>query len=101
LATKKPSETLHFSNGDSAVVQDIFSTVQSAINAAASEAEEEARDQTAVVAPIMRSKKAIEELSRAVLALPKARTFKDWDEKTFKEQLNIIDKLIAQMRAGQ
>lgn len=101
LATKKPTETLHFPNGDSAVVQDIFSTVQSAINAAAAEAEEEVRDQTAVVAPIMRSKKAIEELNRAVLALPRARAFKDWDENVFREQLIAIDKLIAQMRTAQ
>lgn len=100
LATKKPSETLHFPNGDSVVVQDIFDTVQSAINAAASEAEENVRDKTAVVAPLMRAKKAAEELNRAVLALPKARAFKDWDEKAFKEQLLVIDKLLAQLRAG-
>lgn len=101
LATKKPSETLHFPNGDSAVVQDVFSTVQSAINAAASEAEEEARDHTAVLAPILRAKKAVDELSRAVLALPKARTFEEWNENALKEQLSAIEMLLAQLRAGQ
>ena len=75
-------------------------TLQGAINLAASEAEEEARDQTAVSAPLVRSEKAVGELERALSALPKARTLPDWDEPGFLGKIVKLKKLLEALETS-
>ena len=98
LATKKRDETIELPGGGHAVVQHLFETLQSAINAAADEAEEEQRDQTTVTAPIVRTKKAIGELERALIALPRARTLPDWVESDLTKELDQVQVLLSSLR---
>lgn len=100
LATKKPEEAISLEDGESTTVKEVLKTVQGAINLAASEAEEEARDQTAARAPLTRSDKAIVELERAVSALPKARTFPEWDEAELSPKIAKLKELLAGLEAS-
>jgi len=95
IATKKPEEAIRLADGDTITVKDLLDTLQGAINLAADEAEEEARDKTAVSAPVVRCDKAIAELERALSALPKARTFDKWDEDEFQSKVVKLQSLIA------
>jgi hypothetical protein len=89
FATKRPEEAVAISSGETVTIRDILGTLQGAINLAADEAEEEARDQTAVDAPLTRSDRAIQELERVLSALPRARNFPEWDEGRF--QLKVAE----------
>lgn len=80
LAQKRPEETVALQGAGPVAAQAILETVRSAITAAADEAEEDQRDQTAITTPISRTEKAIAELQRALSALPKARSFAEFDE---------------------
>jgi hypothetical protein len=95
VATKKPEEAIRLADGETITVKELLDTLQSVITLAAEEAEEEARDKTAVRAPIERSQKAIDDLERALSALPKARTFREWDEGEFQSKLGKLRSLIA------
>ncbi|RXH56722.1 hypothetical protein [Granulicella sibirica] len=98
LATKKREETIDLPRGGTAVVQHLLDTLQSAINAAADEAEEEQKDQTTVTAPVVRTKKAVAELERALSALPRARTLTDWAEGDLDKQLDAVETLLSKLR---
>jgi hypothetical protein len=101
LATKKREETIELPGGGTAVVQHLFDTLQSAINAAADEAEEEQRDQTTVTAPIVRARKAVAELERALSGLPRARTLADWAEADLTKELDLAQTLLSKLRMTQ
>ncbi|MDI3242245.1 hypothetical protein QK292_11275 [Arthrobacter sp. AL08] len=92
LAQKRPEDTVTLEGAGSVAAQAILETVRSAITAAADEAEEDQRDQTAITAPVSRTEKAIAELQRALSALPKARSFVEFDE-------NAMGLRIKQVRA--
>lgn len=98
LAAKDENDIVNFSNGTSASVQDIYSTIQSAITSAANEAKEEESDHSAVMAPIVRAENAINELKRAVDSVPKARRFDEWNERKLQEKVTqlraLVDKLV-------
>lgn len=100
LATKKPEEAISVGDGESITARELLDTLQGAINLAASEAEEEARDQTAVSAPLVRSEKAVGELERALSALPKARTLPDWDEPGFLGKIVKLKKLLEALETS-
>jgi hypothetical protein len=98
LASKKREETIELPGGGTALVQHLFDTLQSAINAAADEAEEEQRDQTTVTAPVVRTSKAVAELERALIALPRARTLTDWVEADLTKELDQVQILLSKLR---
>jgi hypothetical protein len=100
LAAIKPDGEVTLADGNVVAVHEILGSLQSAINAASYEAEEEQRDQTAVTAPIVRCEKAIAELERALSALPKARAFKDWKEDEFTSKLDVLADFTEKMRAA-
>lgn len=101
LATKKREEILELPGGGTAVVQHLFDTLQSAINAAADEAEEEQKDQTTVTAPVVRTKKAVSELERALSALPRARNLPDWSESDLTKELDSVQTLLSKFRTNK
>lgn len=94
LAGKRPEETVDIGNGDSAEVNDILRSLESAINAAAEEADEEQRDQAVQSTPLTRTDKAIAEFERAIAALPRARAFNGFDEAGMVERVNRLGQLI-------
>lgn len=94
LAGKSPEESIEFEDGVTVQVQDILDSLRSSINAAAEEAVEEKRDQTAVNAPITRVDSAILEFQRALQALPKARAFSAFDEDAMSERVTQLKTLV-------
>lgn len=100
IATKRPEQAISIDGRESITARDLLDTLQGAINLAADEAEEEARDKSAVSAPSVRIEKAIVELERAVSALPKARTFPEWDEASFVAKHAKLKTLIAALEAS-
>jgi hypothetical protein len=91
LATKKRDETIPVADGRLLSVDDVFQSIASAITVAAEEANEDDRDQEAQTAPIARAAKAVSEFERALSALPRARTYKGFDE-------SAMAKVVAQLR---
>ncbi|MEJ2855027.1 MULTISPECIES: hypothetical protein [unclassified Saccharothrix] len=98
LAKRKPEQDIPLSNGEAVLTQDVLNTLQSAITAAADEAEELDRDQTAVKAPLARADKAISELERVYATLPKARSYTSFDEAAMQTRLEKLETLIASLR---
>ena len=94
LATKSENDVVKFAGGASASVQEIYSSIQSAVTAAANEAKEEGNDHSAVTAPIVRAENAIGELKRAVAAAPKARRFEEWNERKLQEKITELRALV-------
>lgn len=97
LATKTREDIVHFAGGDDVLVQDLHNTIQSAVEAAASEAEEEAKDNTTVTAPAARLDDAIAKIQRALDTLPKARTLPDWREEDFQSKVTQIRGLLTKL----
>jgi hypothetical protein len=97
LATKNRDDSITLAGGRTATVEQIYSTIQSAITAAAGEAEEEERDHSAVTAPLYRAAKAVVELERAVAALPKARRFDDWSEDKLQVRVAELTSLVGKL----
>lgn len=83
LATKREEQSLPLVNGDSAVVNDVLKSVQSAVENAAAEAEEQSKDEAAVHAPIARLQEAALKVERAGEMLARARSLPDWNEQEF------------------
>lgn len=96
IAQKRPEDTVTLDGAGPVSAQVILETVQSAITAAADEAEEDQRDQTAVTAPISRAEKAIAELERALSALPKARSFAEFDEGAMTLRIKQVRALVEE-----
>jgi hypothetical protein len=94
LAAKKADETIALDRGQSVDVQGVLESIQSAIAAAADEAKEEQKDQVAVSAPMTRVNSAIDEFERALAALPKARTFPDFDGNAVADRVRHLRTLI-------
>ncbi|APA96680.1 hypothetical protein [Nocardia seriolae] len=101
VATKRPEANLTLADGEKVSVQDLLGTLKSSITAAADEAEEQGRDKSALTAPIKRVNKAIEELQRAVSALPKARAFPEWDESALADGIDTIEELVKALKETQ
>ncbi|ETK34540.1 hypothetical protein [Microbispora sp. ATCC PTA-5024] len=101
VATKRPEANVTLSSGDKVAVQDLLTSLKSAITAAAEEAAEEQRDQSAVSAPLVRAGRAIEELKRVLSTLPKARAFDEWDEASLLEKVSQMEKLLAKIKGDR
>lgn len=94
LATKKSDEAVALGDGRSIDVKDLFSSLQSAITAAADEAKEDQKDQEAQSAPLTRVNNAIDEFNRGLAALPKARTFGEFDESAVADRVRHLKSLV-------
>lgn len=94
LATKKPDEAVILEGDRSVDVQDLLGTLHNAITAAADEAKEDDKDQEAQSAPLARVNNAIAEFERAVAALPKARTFGEFDESPVTDRVRQLKDLV-------
>jgi hypothetical protein len=79
------------------LVKDLQGTIHSAIEAAAREAEESARDATAVTAPMDRLEEAISKLERVVETLARARALPDWKEDNFQALLGTLKELLPKL----
>ncbi|MBF6397906.1 hypothetical protein IU438_19120 [Nocardia cyriacigeorgica] len=97
VAKKRPESSVALDDGQKVQLQDVLKSIGSSIAAAADEAKEDDRDQSALVAPIIRVDKAIAELQRALDCLPKARAFDDWDEVELAERIGKLERLIAKV----
>lgn len=95
LAAKKREETIQVADGRLLSVDDVFQSIASAITAAADEASEDDRDQEAQTAPLTRAAKAVSEFERALSALPRARTFKGFDEPGMAKVVAQLKELIG------
>ncbi|MCT9931451.1 hypothetical protein N5079_14620 [Planotetraspora sp. A-T 1434] len=98
VATKRPGANVTLHSGDKVAVQDLLASLKSAITAAANEAAEEQRDQSAVTAPLVRANRAIAELKRVLSTLPKARAFNEWDQRSLLEKVDQMEKLLAKIK---
>lgn len=97
LAAQKPEEIVTLPSGEEVAVQQLLSSVKSAVDAAAKEASENVKDAKAVVAPIKKLDLAKDNITRAGTALAKARSQSEWDEDVFKEKLAEVKAAISQI----
>jgi hypothetical protein len=93
LAQKRPEENIELASGERVLTRDVLESLNNAITNAAEEAEEQERDQTAAKAPMTRVDKAIVELKRVLIALPKARDYPSWDESALTAKLDELEAL--------
>lgn len=97
LAAQKPEEIVTLPSGEQVAVQQLLTSVKSAVDAAAKEASENVKDAKAVVAPIKKLDLAKDNITRAGAALAKARSQSEWDEDAFKEKLAEVKAAISQI----
>jgi hypothetical protein len=97
LATKNREDSVPLSGGETVLVHDLHNTIQAAVEAAASEAEEDAKDNSAVTTPCARLEDAIAKVKRAVETLPKARTLPDWKEAEFQANVTRLRDLVTKL----
>lgn len=95
LATKTPEESIALLTGEKVLIDDVQKTIRAAIEAAAVEAEEDAKDNTVVNAPLARLEEAIVKVQRASETLPKARTLPDWKEQDFQAAAAKLENMLA------
>ncbi len=99
LATKNREDSVPLSGGGMVLVQDLHNTIQAAVEAAASEAEEDAKDNSTVATPGARVEDAISKVQRALATLPKARTLPDWKEGDFQAIVTRLRDLVAKLES--
>lgn len=97
LATKSPEDSVALSGGSLVQIHEIHNTIQAAVEAAATEAEEEARDHTSVTTPTSRLEEAIAKVQRASDVLPRARALQDWKETDFQAKVDRLRNLITKL----
>lgn len=95
LATKNPEESIALLTGEKVLILDLQNTIQRAVEAAAVEAEEDAKDNTVVNTPLERLKEAITKVQRAAETLPKARNLPDWKELDFQVAAAKLQSMLA------
>lgn len=100
LAQKRRDETIEIPNGPELQVDELFSTIKSAITTAALEAKAEQTDQEAVDEPLNRIKKALREIHLATAALPKAKSYKEFDQAEVTSQVEALHAALTQLEAA-
>lgn len=83
LAAKRPHESIELVGGGNVLVQNLHTTIQTVIESAANDAVEDAKDATALTAPIARLDDAIDKLNRAQELVGRARAMPGWRENDF------------------
>lgn len=97
LAAQKPEEIVTLPTGEQVAVEQLLTSVKSAVDAAAKEASENVKDAKAVAAPIKKLELAKENINRSGAALAKARSQSEWDENAFKEKIAEVKAAIGQI----
>lgn len=98
IAAKRPEANVSLLGGETVAVRDMLQSLNSAITAAAQEAEELEKDESALSAPLERVEKAISELHRARAQLPKSRAFEEWDEAIFMGKVSRLEAIVAKLK---
>jgi hypothetical protein len=97
IACRGLDQRVTLDGGGKVLVKDLQGTIHSAIEAAAREAEESARDATAVTAPMDRLEEAISKLERVVETLARARALPEWKEDNFQALLGTLKELLPKL----
>jgi hypothetical protein len=97
LAAQHPEEIVTLPTGEEVAVEQLLTSVKSAVDAAAKEASENVKDAKAVVAPIKKLDLARENINRAGAALAKARSQSEWDENAFQDKIAEVKAAIGQI----
>ena len=97
LAGRKVEDVVDLPNGAKVPVEQLLSSVKNAVNSAAKEASEDAKDAQAVVAPLARLALAMDDIDRAGAGLARARSHDDWDEEAFREKLAEVKAALAKV----
>lgn len=97
LAAQQPEEIVTLPTGEEVAVEQLLTSVKSAVDAAAKEASENVKDAKAVVAPIKKLDLAKENINRAGAALAKARSQSEWDENAFQDKIAEVKAAIDQI----
>jgi hypothetical protein len=97
LAQKRRDETIEIPDGPELQVDELFSTIKSAITAAAIEAKAEQTDQEAVEEPLNRIRKALREIQLATAALPKAKIHNGFDQDELTSQVEELRAALTQL----
>lgn len=95
LAQRRADEVVEMPDGARVPIEALLGSVRSAVNSAAKEASEEAKDAQAVVAPIVRLSSARGDIKRAATTLAKARAQAGWQEAEFKRNIDLVKAAIA------
>lgn len=99
LARRKPDEVIEIPGGTTVPVEELLGSVRNAVNSATKEANEEAKDAQAVVAPLVRLSAARDDIVRASTALAKARVQAGWQEAEFKKKFDEVKAAIAHIES--
>ncbi|MFN3972749.1 MAG: ParB N-terminal domain-containing protein [Gemmobacter sp.] len=99
LAAQKPENIVTLPTGEQVAVDQLLTSVKSAVDAAAKEASENVKDAKAVVAPTRKLDLAKENILRAGAALGKARSQSDWDEGALKAKIEEVKAAISQLES--
>ncbi len=99
LATRGREESVQLTGGGTVLIQDLHDTIRKSVESAANDAEEDAKDATAVTAPIARLDDAIDKVRRARDLLPKARALAGWRESDFQVKLEQLQVLVGSLVA--
>ena len=99
LAAQKPKNIVTLPTGEQVAVDQLLTSVKSAVDAAAKEASENVKDAKAVVAPTRKLDLAKENITRAGAALSKARSQSDWDEAALKAKIEEVKSAISQLES--
>lgn len=99
LAQRKADEIVDLPDGAKVPVEELLGSVRGAVNSAAKEASEDAKDAQAVVAPIVRLSAARDDIIRAGTALAKARAQGGWAEVDFQKKIEELKAAIAHLES--
>lgn len=99
LAAQRPEAIVTLPTGEQVAVDQLLTSVKSAVDAAAKEASENLKDAKAVVAPTKKLDLAKDNILRAGAALAKARSQSDWDERALKAKIEEVKAAISQLES--
>lgn len=99
LAQRKADEIVEMPDGAKVPVEELLGSVRSAVNSAAKEASEDAKDAQAVIAPIVRLSAARDDIIRAGTALAKARAQSGWAEADFQKKIEELKAAITHLES--
>ncbi|MER7046910.1 ParB N-terminal domain-containing protein [Streptomyces jumonjinensis] len=98
IVTRRPEAVVELADGSGVPMQSVLRSLSGAVSAAAQEADERSREQNTVDAPFQRTEKALRELNRLPALLRSSRAHSGWDEDAFQDELDRMEKLLAQLR---
>lgn len=86
-------------DGKKVAVSDLLLSVKNAVDLAAEEASNQSQDNAAVSAPVTFLGNAINNVNKALVALPRARALEQWAGEAYKERVEALKALVATLDA--